>query len=162
MQVTSSAIGTNGSIPIEFTADGDNIAPPLAWSDVPEGTKSIAIVVDDPDSPAGFVHWVAVGIPPTCRELSAGGALPEGAMHGRNDRGSIGWTGPNPPNGRHRYVFHVYATDVDFHREGVTKQDVMSALKGHILDQGELVATYEKRAPRSNMPPSSGTHTGQH
>lgn len=146
--VTSDAFGANGTIPLEHTADGDNIAPPLAWSNVPPGTRSIAILVEDPDAPRRiFVHWVVVGIPPDVTELPAGGELPEGAVHGTNDYGNQGWDGPNPPSGRHRYVFRVFALDNVPDKPGMTKQDLMSAIKGHTLAEGELIGTYDK-SPR--------------
>lgn len=143
--VTSPAFGANDQIPIEFTADGADIAPPLAWSKPPPGTRSIAILVEDPDAPRKvFVHWIAVGIPPEVTEIPAGGELPEGAVHGMNDFGDDGWGGPNPPNGLHRYFFRVFALDNRPHKPGMTKPELMSAIKGHILARGEMIGTYDK------------------
>ncbi len=145
LNVTSPAFGANGTIPIEHTADGDDIAPPLAWGAAPPGTRSFAILVEDPDAPRKiFVHWIVVGIPPEVTELPAGGELPEGAVHGTNDSGDEGWSGPNPPDGRHRYVFRVFALDNRPNAPGMTKPDLMSAIKGHVLAQGELIGTYDK------------------
>lgn len=150
LQVTSSAFGMNGSIPPQFTADGDDIPPPLAWSTPPEGTKAFAIIVDDPDAPnpdapeRTWVHWVVTGIPPTTTSLPGGNTLPEGAVVGTNDWGQRAWGGPNPPIGRHRYFFKVYALDIALDAPGITKLELLGAMKGHILAQGELIGTYEK------------------
>jgi Raf kinase inhibitor-like YbhB/YbcL family protein len=145
LQVSSSAFGTNGSIPIEHTHDGADVAPPLAWSAVPPETRSIAILVEDPDAPSRiFVHDIIIGIPPTVNELEGGDTLPDGAVHGTNDYGEQRWRGPNPPNGRHRYFFRVYALDNVPSKAGMTKPDLMSAIKGHVLAQGELIGTYDK------------------
>jgi Raf kinase inhibitor-like YbhB/YbcL family protein len=141
--VSSPAFGMNDVIPIEFTADGDNVAPPLAWTPPPPGTKSIAILVEDPDAPSKiWVHWIAVNIPPEVTEIPAGGQLPDGAVHGTNDFGEEGWGGPNPPSGLHRYFFRVFALDNRPHKPGMTKPDLMSAIKGHILARGEMIGTY--------------------
>ncbi len=150
---------------MEFTAEGSDIAPPLRWTPVPEGTKSVAVIVEDPDAPdRTFVHWIAVGIPPYITNLLAGGELPPGAAHGINDRGTRGWTGPNPPNDRHRYFFKVFALDINLEKPDLDKRELYSAMKGHILARGELIGTYEKklgrgRGPRANMPASTGAHT---
>lgn len=145
LTVTSTAFGGNGTIPIEHTADGADLAPQLAWSGVPPGTKSVAILVEDPDAPGRiFVHWIVVGIPPEVTSLPVGGALPAGAVHGTNDYGEQRWRGPNPPNGRHRYFFRVFALDNHPNKPGLTKPDLMSAIKGHILAEGELIGTYDK------------------
>src|SRR4051794_17456695 len=103
LRVESSAFGMNGSIPMQFTSDGDDIAPPLSWSQPPTGTKSIAIIVEDPDAPnpdapeRTFTHWIVTGIPATTTELGGGSSLPDGAVLGVNDRGKRAWSGPNPP-----------------------------------------------------------------
>jgi len=144
LQVSSSAFGANGSIPIEHTADGANVAPPLRWSRVPEGTRSVAVLVEDPDGRSGiWVHWIVVGIPPEVTELPGGDELPEGAVAGINDWGEARWMGPDPPSGRHRYFFRVYALDNNPDQPGMTKLDLMSAMKGHILAVGELIGTYD-------------------
>src|SRR5688572_11991607 len=105
--VRSPAFGANGIIPVEHAIEGHNVPPPLSWSAVPEGTRSVAVIVEDPDAPGRtFVHWIVVGIPADARGLGSG-ALPEGAAVGTNDHGSRGWYGPNPPSGRHRYFFKV-------------------------------------------------------
>lgn len=154
LRVESPAFAMNGSIPPEYTADGRDIAPPLSWSTPPPGTKSLAIIVDDPDAPdpaapqRTWVHWVVTGIPPTTTSLPAGGRLPEGAVMGTNDWGKRAWNGPSPPVGRHRYFFKVYALDIPIHAPGISKLELLAAMKGHVLARGELVGTYERPARR--------------
>jgi Raf kinase inhibitor-like YbhB/YbcL family protein len=166
LDVQSSAFGMNGSIPPQFTADGDDIAPPLAWSAPPPGTKSIALLVDDPDAPdpaapqRTWVHWIVTGIPPQTRELRGGNSLPDGAVMGTNDWGKRAWGGPNPPIGRHRYFFKVYALDIALASPGITKLELLAAIKRHILAQGELIGTYEKMPERRSgkQHPERTTH----
>jgi Raf kinase inhibitor-like YbhB/YbcL family protein len=150
LQVESSAFGMNGSIPVQFTAEGDDIAPPLSWTAGPPGTKSYALLVEDPDAPnpaapeRTWVHWIVTGIPATTTSLRGGNSLPDGAVVGTNDWGKREWGGPNPPIGRHRYFFKIYALDIALDAPGISKLELMSAMKGHILAQGELIGTYEK------------------
>ena len=156
--VRSPAFGANGSIPMEFSADGDNIPPPLCWERVPAATRSIAIVCEDPDAPARtFTHWVVVGIPPLTTHFDPS-ATPPGTAFGKNDHGSLGWYGPNPPHGRHRYVFKVFALDIELEEEGLDKEELYAAMKHHIIARGELVGTYEKkvagRVSRPSMAPA--------
>lgn len=144
LQVTSSAFKANEAIPPEYTCDGRSVTPPLSWSTVPSNTRSIAILVDDPDAPKGtFTHWMVTGIPPTTTALPAGGALPEGAIAAKNSKGNTGYTGPCPPSGVHHYYFHVYALDIVPARPA-TKQALLKAISGHILAEGQLVGTYQK------------------
>lgn len=163
LRVRSDSFGANGTIPMEHAVEGDNAPPHLAWSEVPAGTRSIVVMCEDPDAPTRtFVHWIVVGIPPDVRELD-GDALPEGAALGTNDAGEQDWMGPNPPNGRHRYFFKVFALDIGLESPGLTKYEVYAAMKGHVLARGELVGTYEKqtgfaRGPRANMPSGQGAH----
>ncbi len=146
LAVRSPAFGANSAIPIQFTADDANIPPPIAWGPVPQGTKSIAVLVEDPDAPdRTFVHYIVVGISPTERVLDAN--LPEGAAIGTNGYGRARWDGPNPPNGRHRYFFRVYALDNAPSTPGMTREDLLSAIKGHTLARGELIGTYDKNGP---------------
>lgn len=153
LRVTSTAFGPNGAIPIEYTQDGADTPPPLAWSEVPSGTKSVAILVEDPDAPRRtFVHWIVANIPPDVTELPGGDWLPPGAVEGMNDYGEESWRGPNPPAGRHRYVFRVFALDLAPRKPGITKPELMSAIKGHILAQGELVGTYDKSGHTHERP----------
>ncbi len=148
LQVESPAFGANGTIPIEHTGDGADVSPPLRWSRLPPETRSIALLVEDPDAPnpeaprMTFVHWIVVGIPPTLTGFPAG-RVPDGAVEGKNDFGVVGWKGPKPPVGRHRYFFKVFALDIALEREGITKPELLSAMKGHILARGELIGTYE-------------------
>src|ERR1043165_828682 len=148
LRVSSPAFGTYGSIPAEFTSDGEDIAPPLAWSSPPPGTKSIAILVEDPDAPdpaaptRTWVHWIVSGIAPLVTTLEAGN-LPAGAVQGLNDWGQRRWLGPKPPVGRHRYFFRVYALDIALPSAAMRKSELLAAMKGHIVAQGELIGTYE-------------------
>jgi Raf kinase inhibitor-like YbhB/YbcL family protein len=150
LRVSSPAFGTNGSIPADFTSDGQDVAPPLSWSSPPPGTKSIAILVEDPDAPdpaaptRTWVHWIVSGIAPTETTLAGGDNLPPGAAQGINDWGQRRWMGPNPPVGRHRYFFRVYALDIALASPNMRKAELLSAMKGHILAEGELIGTYEK------------------
>jgi Raf kinase inhibitor-like YbhB/YbcL family protein len=171
LQVESPAFGMNGSIPAEFTADGADVAPPLSWSTPPSGTRSIAILVDDPDAPnpaaptKTHVHWIVTGIPATTTTLPGGNALPDGATMGTNDWGKRAWMGPNPPIGRHRYFFKVYALDIPLTAKGLmTKPELLAAIKGHILAQGELIGTYEKPAELRSMAKAGAERTthGRH
>lgn len=148
MELTSSSI-RDGRIPKEYTCDGADTSPQLAWSAPPAGTKSLALILTDPDAPsATFTHWVLYGIPAETRSLAE--RLPEqsqladGARQGRNDFGKTGYGGPCPPRGsEHRYVFTLYALDakVDL-PPGATRPQVESAMKGHVLGQGEMTARF--------------------
>jgi Raf kinase inhibitor-like YbhB/YbcL family protein len=148
LQVHSSAFNNNGAIPEEYTCEGAEVSPPLAWSAVPSRTKSIAILVEDPDAPKGtFTHWLVTGIPPTTTSLDQGAALPAGAIVSKNDKGAAGYAGPCPPSGRHHYKFQVFALDIGLPK-GLTRLDLASAIKGHVLASGMLVGTYQKQAGR--------------
>ncbi len=153
MQLSSPAFAAQADIPVVYTCEGDNQRPPLAWSDPPAGTRSFALIVDDPDAPDPaapkivWVHWVVYDLPATTRELSSEAELPAGVQEGFNDWKQIGWSGPCPPKGRHRYVFKLYALDTtlpDLRRP--TKADLERAMTGHILARAELIGTYQKRA----------------
>jgi len=144
LTVTSSAFKANEAIPSEYTCDGAEKSPPLSWSNVPSDAKSIAILVDDPDAPKGtFTHWIVTNIPPSETSLSAAGSLPQGATAAKNDKGSAGYAGPCPPSGKHHYHFHVYALDKTIAKPA-SRADFMKAIDGHVLADGELVATYER------------------
>jgi len=149
--LTSKAFSEGSSIPRQYTCEGEETAPPLEWSGLPAGTKSLALIVDDPDAPdpkapkRTWVHWVAYDIPPSTTGVPEGGALPVGARNGRNDWGRSGYNGPCPPAGRHRYVHKVYALDTLLGDLGEpTKAQLEQAMKGHVLAEGRLVGTYEK------------------
>jgi Raf kinase inhibitor-like YbhB/YbcL family protein len=149
LTVTSSAFKANEAIPSEYTCDGAEKSPPLSWSNVPAGAKSIAILVDDPDAPMGtFTHWIVTNIPPSETSLSAAGSLPQGATSAKNDKGASGYAGPCPPSGKHHYHFHVYALDTTIAKPS-GRAAFLKAIDGHVLADGELVATYERQgAPR--------------
>ena len=150
IKVTSSAFAEGQMIPAEYTADGRNISPPLEWSPVPEGTKSIALINDDPDAPMGtWVHWVLFNLPSDAKELAenipADKILPNGARQGVSDFGRIGYGGPCPPGGTHRYFFKIYALDTEVGLEaGADKRQLLKAMEGHILEQGQLVGKYKR------------------
>lgn len=130
-------------IPRVYACDGDDTSPPLSITGIPEGTRTLALVVEDPDAPSGtFDHWVAFDISPST-------GIPEGVgklgTAGVNSSGSLGYTGPCPPSGTHRYFFRLYALDTELGlSEGATKQEVLEAAEGHVLAQGTLMGTYQR------------------
>ena len=150
MEIKSSAFENNKMIPKQYTCDGKNISPQLLWSDVPEGTKSIALISDDPDAPMGtWVHWVIYNIPGDVNELaeniSPDKTLSNGAKQGTNDFKKIGYGGPCPPSGTHRYFFKLYALDTKLNLDsGATKKQLLQAMEGHILAQAELMGKYKR------------------
>lgn len=151
IELTSTAFQQGMPIPRKYTADGEDKSPPLRWSEPPAETKSIALIVDDPDAPRGtWVHWLVFNLPAQTRELEEGvpptPTLPSGAKQGKNDFGNLGYGGPAPPKGKpHRYFFKLYALGtVPDLAPGATKADLETAMKGHILDQGQLMGTYQR------------------
>jgi hypothetical protein len=152
IQLTSSGFTEGLPIPIKYTCDGDDVSPPLQWSGAPVGTKSLALICDDPDAPAGsWVHWVLYNIPAATLELPEGVATREvvlgGARQGLNDFGRTGYGGPCPPRGNpHRYFFKLYALDSELSpKPRATKNDVVRAMQGHILADGQLMGTYKRK-----------------
>jgi Raf kinase inhibitor-like YbhB/YbcL family protein len=153
IDLTSSAFEPGGEIPAVHTCQGDDLSVPLAWSGVPEGTKSLALIVDDPDAPdpaapkMTWVHWVLYDLPPDCAGLSAGvKELPRGTREGQNDWKRTGYGGPCPPIGRHRYFHKLYALEIVLPDLGrPTKDQLLAAMEGHVLAAGELIGTYRKR-----------------
>ena len=153
MELTSSAFARNADIPSLCTCEGRDQSPPLAWSGVPAGTKSLALIVDDPDAPdpkapkMTWVHWVVYNLPPGCTGLAKGAkALPSGARDGTNDWKRPGYGGPCPPIGRHRYYHKLYALDVvlpDLRQP--TKAQLLAAMQGHVVAEAVLMGTYQKR-----------------
>ncbi len=149
--ITSTAFKHEGMIPSQYTCDGANISPQLAWTNPPDSTKSFALICDDPDAPVGdWVHWVMFNIPPETRELkekiSDDAVLPNGARHGITDFRGYGYGGPCPPSGTHRYFFKLYALDTMLPaKEQVTKKDLLEAMKGHILEKTELMGKYARK-----------------
>jgi Raf kinase inhibitor-like YbhB/YbcL family protein len=150
MILTSPAFEHGGVIPARYTCDGENLSVPLTFAEIPEDAASLALIMDDPDAPMGvFVHWVIYNIPP------ASGGLPEGVpnepvleggiLQGRNSFGTIGYGGPCPPDGAHRYMFKLYALDTLLDAEpGMTKHQLLAAIDGHVLDGAGLMGIYER------------------
>lgn len=153
MEITiiSSEFKDGEMIPAKYTADGANVSPPLSWTPVPEGTKSIVLISDDPDAPMGtWVHWVMYNLPADLTGLPenvpAGENPPTGGKHGVTDFGRYGYGGPAPPSGTHRYFFKIYALDVMLDIKGsIKKEDVIRAMKGHVLAQGQLMGRYQRQ-----------------
>lgn len=151
MEVTSTAFSEGGTIQAKYTCDGENVSPPLSWNSAPEGTKSLALIMDDPDAPMGtFVHWVMFDVPAKERKLPENvpprETLPNGAIQGKNGRQQTGYTGPCPPSGTHRYYFKLYALDTMLSlKPGATKQQALDAMKGHVLGQGQLMGRYKRK-----------------
>jgi len=151
IKVSSPAFKDDGMIPAKYTCDGDDISPPLQWQAVPEGTKSIALISDDPDAPMGtWVHWVLFNLPADARELAENippdKTLSNGAKQGISDFGRVGYGGPCPPSGTHRYFFKIYALDTVLNLQaGARKRDLLRAMEGHILAEGQLIGKYKRR-----------------
>ena len=151
IKITSTAFEEGGFIPPKYTCDGADISPPLQWDNIPEGTKSIALISDDPDAPMGtWVHWVLFNLPADTRQLQENvppdETLPNGAMQGISDFQRIGYGGPCPPGGTHRYFFKIYALDVELDLEpGAAKPDLLNAMEGHILAEGQLIGKYKRQ-----------------
>jgi Raf kinase inhibitor-like YbhB/YbcL family protein len=143
-ELTSTAFAEGGTIPSRHTCDGEDISPPLQWNAPPDGTAELALVVDDPDA-GGFVHWVVVGLRPTATGLDEG-LLPAGARVGRNDFGGVGYRGPCPPSGEHRYVFTLYALSQPLAvLESPTAAEVRAAARGVTIFEAPLTGTYTRR-----------------
>jgi len=150
MVLTSTAFNEGEKIPVKYTCDGEDISPPLSWSNAPEGTKSFALISDDPDAPMGiWVHWVIFNIPSDVNNLPedipADGILDDGTVHGTNDFRMYGYGGPCPPGGTHRYYFKLYALDTVLDLEpGASKKTLERSIKKHILGQAQLMGTYSR------------------
>ena len=152
LDIKSMAFGEGNSIPKQYTCDGADISPQLSWSQPPEGTGSMVLICDDPDAPMGtWVHWVLYGLSPDTLEISEN--IPDdkevlgGAKHGVNDFHKYGYGGPCPPGGTHRYFFKLYAVDtevVDLDPDA-TKDEVLVAIKGHVLAEGQLMGRYSRQ-----------------
>jgi Raf kinase inhibitor-like YbhB/YbcL family protein len=149
IELTSPAFQPGTTIPKPYTGDGADRSPPLRWSEPPTGTKSLALICDDPDAPRGtWVHWVLFNLPATARELEEGvpakDILDNGAKQGKNDFGKISYGGPAPPRGKpHRYFFKLYALDTPLNLPaGATKAQLEKAMQGHMLAEGQLMGTY--------------------
>lgn len=145
MRITSSVFAHNNQIPSKYTCDGNNFSPPLQFSEVPAEAKSLALICDDPDAPGKtWVHWTAWNIDPKTTEIGEG-KVPQGATQGLTDFGEVGYGGPCPPSGTHRYFFKLYALDttLDIPYEA-RKEDLEKTMEGHIIEQAELVGTYSR------------------
>lgn len=152
LTLTSDAFASGASIPAKYTCKGKNISPALFWGEPPARTRSFALIVDDPDAPGGtWVHWVLYNISPETRSLaedfpaSGNNAGSNAVVTGKNSSGDIGYDGPCPPSGTHRYFFKLYALDETVGLlPGADKGELLKAMEGHILAQGELVGTFSK------------------
>lgn len=154
LTISSTAFQPSGDIPSRYTCQGQDLSPPLQWQGIPQGTRSLALIVDDPDAPdpkapkMTWVHWVLYNLPPDSGGLPEGATtadLPAGTLEGLNDWKRTGYGGPCPPVGKHRYFHKLYALDIvltDMKRPA--KAQVVAAMQGHILGQAELMGTYEK------------------
>jgi hypothetical protein len=150
-ELKSQVFKAEGAIPSKYTCQGNDISPPISWTGAPPNAGSYALICDDPDAPMGtWVHWVYYDIPPSVHSLPEGissHAKPSpGGTHGRNSFGKLGYGGPCPPSGTHRYFFKLYALDkVLGLNSGISKENLLKAMEGHILGQTELMGTYKKK-----------------
>jgi Raf kinase inhibitor-like YbhB/YbcL family protein len=150
IKLSSTAFKEGEMIPSKYTCDGENISPPIKWENLPTNTKSIALITDDPDAPAGtWVHWIIYNIKSDIKELSeklpSDKQIPNGAKQGITSFNKTGYGGPCPPNGAHRYYFKVYALDTEIITDELKKDDLLKAMEGHILAQGELMGKYQRK-----------------
>jgi len=159
VEITSTAFDEGQPIPQKFTGEGEDVSPLLAWGNLPEGTKELALICDDPDAPREepWVHWVIYKIPADAGGLPEGVAKdaelqePPGALQGQNswpDGQMVGYRGPMPPEGHgpHRYFFKLYALDGPLDvKPGATKEELLQAMEGHVLGQGQTMGTYERK-----------------
>ena len=151
IKVTSPAFVEGGMIPSKYTCDGEDISPPIEWDGIPEGAQTIALISDDPDAPMGtWVHWVLYNLPADTRRLEEGipanEVLTTGAKQGTTDFGRVGYGGPCPPGGTHRYFFKVYALDALVEpAPAATKEQLLTAIQGHVLAQGQLMGKYKRQ-----------------
>jgi len=145
MKIESPVFKNNELIPTKYTCQGEDVNPPLKISAVPQSTKSLALIIDDPDAPVGtWVHWLLWNIPTATAEIKENEVPPE-AVEGQTDFGQPGYGGPCPPSGTHRYFFKLYALDTELSlAAGASKKELEAALRGHILEQAELIGLYKK------------------
>jgi hypothetical protein len=151
LTISSSAFREGDKIPRKYTCEGEDISPDLRWNKPPEDTVSLVLLVDDPDAPGGvFTHWVLFNLPANTimlpQDVPTQGQLPDGSLQGKNGFGKIGYGGPCPPPGRpHRYQFTIYALDQSLNlKPGVDKKQIVDAMRGHILSQGQITGTYQR------------------
>ncbi len=156
LTLTSPAFRPGGKIPSQYTCEGDDVSPPLVFDGVPAGTKSLALILDDPDAPDPkapkrvFVHWVLLNLPADAKGLTENASAagpPAGAVQGVNDYKHKSYNGPCPPIGRHRYFHKLYALDVTLPAKALSKAELKAAMEGHVLAKAELMGTYQKGDP---------------
>lgn len=148
LKLTSPAFQDNEFIPPEYTVEGKDVSPPLAWENVPSGTRSLALICDDPDAPNGhWIHWVLYNIPPTLDHIDEGGkTLPPSVLFGKNSSGNLAYNGPNPPQGVHHYHFTLYALDTILPlKVGATSKELQEAMDDHIVEAVTLTGLYERK-----------------
>jgi Raf kinase inhibitor-like YbhB/YbcL family protein len=151
LELTSPAFAPGEAIPAKYTCDGEGVSPPLQWGNLPEGTRSLALISDDPDAPSGtWVHWVIYNLPPETGALPEAippePTLPDGSRNGNNSLDSLGYFGPCPPSGSHRYFFKLYALDTVLDLpSGASKEQLLEAMEGHIVAQAELMGQYSRQ-----------------
>lgn len=150
LQIQSSSFANGGAMPRRYTCDGANDSPGLQWPGAPRGTKSLALVMNDPDALIDFTHWLVYNIPPSARGLAEGasarGAMPQGSGEGTNSFGRFGYGGPCPPDGElHHYVFRLYALDIRLELSpGAARDQVESAINQHVLAEGQIIGIYQR------------------
>ena len=154
LAISSPAFADNESMPAKYTCDGDDTSPPLVFSGVPEGTKSLALIIDDPDAPdpaaprRTWVHWVLYNLPPDTAGLPEGvpaRKLPTGTLVGTNDSGDAEYGSPCPPIGTHRYIHHLYALDAMLpEMDKPAKAELLAAMKGHVVEKAEIIGLYRR------------------
>ena len=150
-ELTSSVFAQGEPIPVKYTCDGEDVSPPLEWGDPPQGTESFALVNDDPDAPVGtWDHWILYNLPPEARSLPeavpSDAELPDGSQHGQNSWRRLGYGGPCPPSGTHRYFFTLYALDTSLDlASNANKKQLLQAMEGHVLAQAELMGVYSRK-----------------
>jgi len=150
-ELTSSVFAQGEPIPVKYTCDGEDVSPPLEWGDPPQGTESFALVNDDPDAPVGtWDHWILYNLPPEARSLPeavpSDAELPDGSQHGQNSWRRLGYGGPCPPSGTHRYFFKLYALDTSLDlASNANKKQLLQAMEGHVLAQAELMGVYSRK-----------------
>ena len=156
MQLLSSAFQAGAAIPALFTSEGEDISPELSWRDAPAKTESFVLAMRDPDAPkvGGFTHWVVYNIPGTLGHVEQNvpnkATVPGLGLQGKNDFGSLGYKGPSPPSGTHRYFIRLFALDSELNLSpGASHEQVRQAMEGHILERTELMGTYTRRAERA-------------
>ncbi|MCE5215084.1 MAG: YbhB/YbcL family Raf kinase inhibitor-like protein [Methanobacterium sp.] len=150
IKITSTVFDEGGVIPNIYSCNGINISPPLNWNDLPEDTESIALICEDPDAPGGiWTHWIIFNLPADTRNLPehimGREELDNGARHGLNDFGSVGYGGPCPPSGTHRYYFKIYALDIKLDLTSlIGRSDFLKGIQGHILDEGQIMGVFTR------------------